>query len=631
MPAFFSRFRPFRRVQPALRVLVGTLACGAAWALGAGQALAWGIDDVAALARQRAQTPFQPAAQAMPPELATLDYDGYRDIRYNPALNLWRGDKRPYEANFFHVGVQGGSVRLHEITPQGVKPLTYDPATFDFGKNQFQPQNWGDLGHGGVRVFSHLNSPEHKDELIVFSGASYFRALGVGQRYGLSARGLGVDTVGADREEFPRFTDFWLVRPAAAITAATDSGTATANDGGAGATANGGVGAGAGRRATTATATATATTAGARASAITHNPLTIFALLDSPRMTGAYRFDVKPGDETITEVHAKIFMRATDKPVATLGLAPLTSMFFFGENQPRPGDFRPEVHDSDGLMIALDDGQGGGEWLWRPLQNPASTLVTSFAVNRLKGFGLMQRDRSFASYEDTEARYELRPSAWVTPLAGFGAGRVELLQFATPDETHDNIAAYWVPEKMPAPGEALELRYQIAWQGQNQQRPPNGWVVQSRRGTGYSHLSAESLARQTQFIIDFAGPALDALPEGAQVQAIATASANARIVESLAWRNPATGNWRMSLRVERLPPVQTPAPAPAPAAAVAVAVAAAPAQAQAQAQARAPAPASDRPDPAFQPAPPAQPIELRAFLQHNHHTLSETWTNLITD
>ncbi len=538
MPAFFS---PFRTASaPAWKACFSALSCGAALLLGSGQALAWDIEDVAALARQRAETPFQPAApaaQAVPAELAALDYDSYRDIRYKPALNLWRADKLPYEINFFHVGRQGDAVRIHEISADGVKPLAYDPATFDFGKNQFQSQAWGDLGHGGVRAFSHLNSPEHKDELIVFSGASYFRALGMGQRYGLSARGLAVDTVGATQEEFPRFTDFWLEKPTAA-----------------------------------------------------NGPLTIYALLDSPRMSAAYRFDVKPGEETVTEVHAKIFMRATDKPVATLGLAPLTSMFFFGENQPRPGDFRPEVHDSDGLMIATDNGQGGGEWLWRPLQNPASTLVTSFAVKSLKGFGLMQRDRAFASYEDSEARYELRPSAWITPLSGFGAGRVELLQLATLDETHDNIAAYWVPEKMPAPGESLELRYQIAWQGQNQQRPPNSWVTQSRKGTGYSKLGAEALARQTQFVIDFTGPALDALPENAQVQAITTASANARILESQAWRNPATGAWRMALRVERLP-------------------------------------AADIAD----TIQPLQPIELRAFLQDNHHTLSETWTNLITN
>ena len=515
----------------APRTRLAALACAGVLALTGVAAHAWGLDDVAALAGQRAQLPFKEAAHAIPAELAGLGYDGYRDIRSRPASRLWRADKLPYEANFFHAGSHGDRVRIHEITPEGVKRIPYDPATFDFGGTALDPQRWGDLDHGGVRAFSHLNSPAYKDELIAFLGASYFRALGAGQRYGLSARGLAVDTTGAAKEVFPRFTDFWLEKPAAG---------------------------------------------GAR--------LTLFALLDAEHLTGAYRFDVRPGEQTVTEVHARIFMRPSGKPVAMLGLAPLTSMFFFGENQPRPGDFRPEVHDSDGLMVATDDGQGGGEWLWRPLQNPKSPLVTSFSMKGLKGFGLMQRDRAFASYEDTEARYDLRPSAWVTPLKGFGAGRVELLQFATPDETHDNVAAYWVPEKPPAPGESLDLAYQIAWQGKNQQLPPNGWATQSRRGTGYSRLGADALAQQTQFVIDFAGPALDALPEGANVQAITTSSANARVLESLVYRNPASGAWRMTLRVRRLASAE-----------------------------------------------PLKPIELRAFLQHDHHTLSETWTTLITD
>ena len=541
METFFGPFRgkvfdPSRApsgspVSPrgnAWQARLATLACLGLLALGAGQARAWSLDDVAGLARERAQTPFKPAAQAMPAELANLDYDGYRDIRFNPASTVWRADKLPYEVNFFHIGREVASVRIHEITPEGVKPLPFRPAEFNYGKNSLSPEKWGDLGHGGLRAFSNLNSATYKDELVVFQGASYFRALGTGQRYGLSARGLAVDTVGGGKEEFPRFTDFWLEKPAADA-----------------------------------------------------KRLTVYALMDSQRMTGAYRFDITPGEQTTTAVQARIFMRdnkqpGAQTPIKTLGLAPLTSMFFFGENQPRPGDFRPEVHDSDGLMIAT----GEGEWLWRPLQNPASPLVTSFRMKSLKGFGLMQRDRAFSNYEDTEARYELRPSAWVTPVGDWGAGRVELLQFGTPDETHDNVAAYWVPDRMPAPGESLDLAWQIAWQGKNQQLPPNGWVTQSRRGTGYSKLDAKALNQQIQFVIDFAGPALDALPEDAAVRAVATANANGRVLESLAYRNPATGTWRMTLRVQRLNP--------------------------------------------------AQPVELRAFLQHNSNTLSETWTNLIT-
>lgn len=532
MQAFFSH-APCRP-QRTSSVRFAALVVAGALSLFAVQAHAWSLDDVASLASQRAAQPFKPAQQAVPPELAQMDYDDYRDIRFKPDSTLWRADKLAYEANFFHVGRHGDSVRVNEITPAGIKRVPYDPARFNFGKNKLSPKNWGDIGYGGVRFFSNLNSPTYKDELVVFSGASYFRALGAGQRYGLSARGLAVDTAGPAKEEFPRFTDYWLEKPA-----------------------------------------------------VEGGPLTIYALMDSERMTGAYRFDVKPGEQTVAEVRAKIFMRKTDKPVTMLGIAPLTSMFFFGENQPRPGDFRPEVHDSDGLMIATDDGQGGGEWLWRPLQNPSAPLVTSFSMQKLKGFGLMQRDRNFHSFEDTEARYELRPSAWVTPLSGFGAGRVELLQFATPDETHDNVAAYWVPESMPAAGQPMDLAYQIAWQGKTQQLPPNGWVTQTRRGMGYNKLGADALGQQVQFVVDFAGPALDALPDDAKVEAVTTASANARVVESLAYRNPATGAWRMTLRVERLKTAE--------------------------------------------PTQANQPIELRAFLQNNQHTLSETWTYLITN
>jgi glucans biosynthesis protein len=385
------------------------------------------------------------------------------------------------------------------------------------------PQSWGDLSFAGFRVHAPLNSANYKDELVAFLGASYFRALGAGQRYGLSARGLAVNPAGPGAEEFPRFTDFWLEKPVAG-----------------------------------------------------NAPFTVYALLDSQHMAGAYRFDIRAGEQTTVEVHARIFMRAGAGPVSTFGVAPLTSMFFFGENQPQPGDFRPEVHDSDGLMMATAE----GEWLWRPLQNPASPLVTSFAMKGLKGFGLMQRDRAFGSYEDTEARYELRPSAWITPLGEWGAGRVELLQFNTPDETHDNTVAYWVPEKTPQAGESLELAYQIAWQGKKQQLPPNSWVTQSRRGTGYTKLSEGVRSQQIQFVIDFAGPALEALPEGAPVKAMVSTDANGRVLESLAYRNPATGTWRMTLRVQRIDP--------------------------------------------------AQPVELRAFLQHNSNSVSETWTNLIT-
>ena len=201
-------------------------------------------------------------------------------------------------------------------------------------------------------------------------------------------------------------------------------------------------------------------------------------------------------------------------------------------------------------------------------------------MQSLKGFGLMQRDSDFKSYEDLEARYELRPSAWITPVGDWGAGRVELLQLPTPDETHDNIVAYWVPSKLPLPGEAISMAWRINWQGRQQQLPPNSWVTQSRKGSGFSQLSAQEQEKITEFAIDFAGPALDQLDPQAQVKAVVSSDANGRILESQALRNPAAGGWRIHLRVQRIDP--------------------------------------------------NQPIELRAFLQHDNQTLSETWTNLIT-
>ncbi len=514
--------------QARLRGHICALFCLAVLGLAAANAHAWVLDDVAALADQRAKEPFQGAPKVLPAELANLDYDGYRDIRFNRDAPIWRSSKLPFETNFFHVGGEVGSVRMNEIVGGIARPMRYSPADFNFGKNKLSPQGWGDLGYGGLRLFSNVNTPDVKDEVAVFQGSSYFRALGAGQRYGLSARGLAVDTTGP-KEEFPRFTEFWIERPA------TDA-----------------------------------------------KIVTVYALMDSERMTGAYRFDITPGERTTTEVRAKIFMRPGAGPVKTLGIAPLTSMFLFGENQPRPGDFRPEVHDSDGLMMA----NGDGEWLWRPLQNPAVALTTSFRMKSPKGFGLMQRDRNYMNYEDTEARYEMRPSAWVTPIGDWGAGRIELFQFPIQNETHDNVVAYWVPEKIPAAGQAMGIAYQVSWQGNNQQLPPNGYVTQSRRGNGYIAANKDGSLppnQPTQFTIDFGGPSLDKLPEDAPVKAVVTADANGRVVESLAYKNPATGHWRMTLRVLR----------------------------------------ADL-------ALPAKPVELRAFLQLNGNAVSETWTNLIT-
>jgi periplasmic glucans biosynthesis protein len=484
--------------------------------LGATPAGAFDFDDVAALAESQARKPYRTESRKPPAELSALTYDQYRDIRFRPDHALWRKENVPFELMFFHLGkFQTEPVRINEVTPKGARHIPYRTADFDYGQNKLSPKSWGDLGFAGFRAHFPLNGTQYKDELVVFLGASYFRALGAGQRYGLSARGLAIDTVGGKGEEFPRFSEFWIVRPDANASS-----------------------------------------------------LMLYALLDSPRSSGAYEFEIHPGKETVIDVRARVFLRGK---VATLGLAPLTSMFFFGENQPHRTDFRPEVHDSDGLMVATGD----GEWIWRPLLNPKQTLTTSFSMRTLRGFGLMQRDRSFSSYEDPEATYELRPSAWVEPVGTWGAGRVELFQLSTPDETNDNIVAYWVPDPLPAIGQPLDFAYRVHWQGAEMQRPPGAWVVQTRVGRGYGELAED----EQQYVVDFTGPSLAALPPDANVKAVVTAPSNGEVMESNAYRVESTGNWRMTVRVRQLRRNET--------------------------------------------------TELRGFLQNGTDVLTETWSNIL--
>ncbi len=482
----------------------------------------FGFEDVAQRARALAIKPYAAASAPLPQELKALGYDGYRDIRFNPKKAYWRDRPLPFELQFFHrANLHAQPVVIDEIAGERVQPIAFVAQDFDYGRTGLSPQGWGDLGFAGLRVHYALNTPSYKDELVAFLDASYFRALGRGQRYGLSARALAIDTAGSGGEEFPRFVEFWVQRPA--------------------------------RNA---------------------RSLVIDALLDSPRAAGAYRFTFVPGDDTVVDVQARLYLRTS---VTTLGLAPLTSMFLHGANQPRPGDFRPQVHDSDGLMMALGDSAGGAEWLWRPLVNPGQPLVTSFAARELKGFGLMQRERRFERYEDTEARYELRPSCWIAPQGSWGPGRVELVQLPAPNEASDNVVVYWVPERIPEPGQPLDVAYRMHWQGDHQQRPPVGWTVQSRLGRGLP--TSDNDPREVQYVVDFDGPALRGLRPGTTVAAVVRSSANATVVERNAFHNEATGTWRMTVRLNRLPS--------------------------------------------------SQPVELRAFLQHGNTALTETWTTII--
>ena len=462
---------------------------------------AFDLKDVAQRAQALAQKPYETGGRELPQELQELSYDQYRDIRFKPERSLWRSSKLPFEVQFFHPGFYfKQAVKIHLINSAGaqspgparaqaeVQDFPFDPGLFDYGKNELSSEALADVpGYAGFRVHYPLNNKSYKDEVIVFQGASYFRALGRGQRYGLSARGLAVDTGLASGEEFPAFTEVWILRPQPQ-----------------------------------------------------DRQLVIYALLDSRRVTGAYRFVLKPGDNTNIDVQARIYLREN---VGKLGVAPLTSMFDFGENSPHwREDYRPEVHDSDGLSVQLDR-----EWVWRPLVNPRRLFVTSFGLVNPRGFGLMQRDRNFGHYEDLEARYDLRPSVWIAPRGNWGEGRVELVQIPTPDETNDNVVAYWVPDSLPEPGQPLALNYTLSWQMNNETRPPLAYVTQTRRGHGYIKEDDGSI----RFNIDFAGGELAKLKPDVQLMAGVWVGDNGELLERQAYRNPVSGGWRVSLRMKR--------------------------------------------------------------------------------
>jgi periplasmic glucans biosynthesis protein len=484
-----SKSHACRVVSVALTGIL--LALGLPLALLIGDAHAFSLDDVAARATKLAGAPYQKPGGALPKSLKALTYDQHRDIRFRPDRALWRNAKLPFEIMFFHPGwVYEDTVAIHEIDPDGEqRDIRFDPDAFDYGANKLDRDELKSVGYSGFRIHYPVNTPAYKDEVLVFLGASYFRGLGRGQRFGLSARALAIDTAESTGEEFPRFVEFWIERP--------------------------------------------------RPSA---KDLTIYALLDSPRATGAYRFVLRPGVTTALDVDARLFLR---KNVAKLGLAPLTTMFFFGANQRSTrDDYRPRVHDSDGLSIQAS----ATDWIWRPLVNPKRLLVTSFVLTSPRGFGLMQRSRAFGDYEDLEARYDLRPSAWIEFKGPWGPGRVELVQIPVPDETNDNVVAYWVPDFQPKPKEALVHSYRVLWQKDRDTLPPTSWVRETRRGRGWVKTPDGTV----QLHVDFEGPALRRLPANAPVDAALWVDANAEVLERQLRHNEATGGWRFVVRVRRV-------------------------------------------------------------------------------
>lgn len=462
-------------------------------------------------AKMLAAQPYVPRPPRVPESLRKLTYDEHRRIRFDANRSWWRREGLPFQLQFFHPGfIMNRTVQISEVRDRQAEPINFDPQLFDYDRlklGSLPPT----MGFAGFRMLYALNKPN--DELGAFLGASYFRLLCEKAVYGLSARGLALNTAEPGGEEFPVFEEFWVERPAV----------------------------------------------GAKS-------ITVYALLDSESVAGAYRFVISPGADTIAHVKAAVYFR---KNVKTVGLAPLTSMFWHGENTNEPhGDFRPEVHDSDGLMLFT----GAGEWLWRPLTDPKNIRVAAFGDENPRAFGLIQRDRRFDNYQDLEASYHQRPSTWVVPVGNWGHGSVRLVELPTPDETNDNIVVFWAPDTLPPLGEPLEFEYRLHW-FLDQIRPPAGYAISTRHGRSKTH--EPDLER---FFIDFDGPYLSKQGADPAIEPVVTVGEGAKLVNVTLQKNPFNGTWRVAF--------------------------------------------------ALRPDGTGHPVELRCFLRKTPHVLTETWTYL---
>lgn len=436
----------------------------------------------------------QPHVTAPAPEgfLGELNYDDYRLIRFRDDSARWTGEKTRFRLAAFHMGwLFPEPVRLFEVAGGTATEMLFSTDDFEYLNDLASrvPEHAELPGVAGFRLNHPLNRPDKWDELVAFVGASYFRALGRGSAYGLSARGLALNTATAQGEEFPRFSRFYMERDPA-----------------------GG------------------------------DSITVHATLESASVTGAYRFVITPGSETLMDVTARLFFR---QDVAELGVAPLTSMFLFSEkNRAEFDDYRPNVHDSDGLRILRAD----GDIIWRPLNNPPRLTGSYFTETAPRRFGLHQRDRAFDSYQDTGARYERRPSLDVEPLGDWGRGNVRLVEIPSDLEANDNIVAYWVPEAPVKAGDAREFAYRLHWGDlAHDTDEPLAYVFETRSGHGgFAGVEAQQGTRK--FVVDFRGGLIGPLDGETEIEPVVTI-ANGELTGSVLEKIAGTDIWRLVIDI----------------------------------------------------------------------------------
>lgn len=432
------------------------------------------------VAEQLSSQPFSKTPM-MKVDTGRITYDHYQHIKFKGNQTFWRDELLPFQLEFMHPGMHYiHPIELFAWENGTANPITFSKKYYDYTevKGLNLEQDEANMGFTGFRILAKLGGKNSSyTEAVVFQGASYFRALGLDQKYGLSARGLAINTSLEGQEEFPDYTKFWLEKPT------KDA-----------------------------------------------EKLVFCALLDSPSTTGATRFVLTPGKTTEMEIETQLYPR---KDITEIGIAPLTSMFFHGENsQQHYGDYRPEVHDSDGLML-----QTGKDWTWQPLWEVPYFNFQSTPIQQLSGFGLMQRDRDFDHYQDLEAWYHARPSVWIEPLEDWGKGSVQLLRLHTESDIVDNIVAYWKSDA----GQAFRhLHYRLSWLSDEPPAHTLGKVV-ATRVTNKAVDGLPGHKGRIRFIVDFSDLPKLAEPPTAELIFNGVGQTKPAVVQE----NPYVKGWRV--------------------------------------------------------------------------------------
>jgi len=430
-------------------------------------------------AKSLAAAPFAAEPAPAPDIVSTIDFDAVQKIKFRADRAICA--ESPFPVRMFHLDKYNGfPVRLNVVSDGAARAVVFSREDFDYRDPKLAAALPADLGYCGFRV---MNGPNADIDWLAFQGASYFRCAGEQDQYGASARGIAVNT--ALEEEFPRFVEFWLEEKPNEPT------------------------------------------------------ITIYALLDGPSVTGAYKFQAMKDRGSVIDVTMEINAR---KDIERLGIAPLTSMYWYSKADRRySADWRPEIHDSDGLALHT----GSGERIWRPLINPPSVHTNSFLDANPKGFGLMQRERNFASYEDDGAFYNKRPSIWIKPVGEWGEGAVQLVEIPTGDEVHDNIVAYWTPKAPVRAGDSLSFAYRLFFRDDEPRAPRNlARAVATRSGIdGIPGAEAHFDPHRRKFVIDWEGGPLTGMAPRFDITPVVTAShgsiSNAYVVKVVG-----TEKWR---------------------------------------------------------------------------------------